>query len=59
MQLQANIFSDSRFKVILANNSVTVMLEYIKILMNIPRVEAVIQVWLVDFRIYDSFLEIS
>ncbi len=50
------IFSDSRIKVSLANDSVTVLSEYVKIPVNVQGVEAVVRAWLVDVGVYDLLL---
>lgn len=53
------IFLNSRIKVCLANDLVTTLLEYIKILVNVQEIEAVIRVSLVDVEVYDLFLGVS
>lgn len=50
------IFSDSRIKVSLANDSVTVLSEYVKIPVNVQGVEAVVRAWLVDVGVFDLLL---
>ena len=47
------IFSDSRIKVSLANDSVIVLSKYVKIPVNIQEIEAVVQAWLVDIKVYN------
>lgn len=56
MRPRPKIFSDSRIKVSLANDSVTVLSEYVKISVNVQGVEAVVRAWLVDVGVYDLLL---
>lgn len=55
IRLRPKIFLDSCIKISLANNSVIVLSEYVKISVNVQEVEAVIRPWLVDVGVYDFF----
>ena len=56
MRPKPRIFSDSRIKVSLANDSVTVLSKYVKIPVNVQGIEAVVRAWLVDVEIYNLLL---
>lgn len=58
MRPRHKIFSDSRIKVSLANDSVMVLSEYFKIPVNVQEVEAMIRAWLLDVGVYDLLLGI-
>lgn len=56
MKPRPKIFSDSRIKVSLANDSFTVLSEYVKIPVNVQGIEAIIRAWLVDVEVHDLLL---
>lgn len=52
------IFRDGHLRVCLANDDLTTLTEYFKILVNVEGVEAMIKAWLVDVEVYDLLLGI-
>ncbi len=59
MKPRPAIQRDGRIQVSLANDSVTILDEYVIIPISVEGVEAVIKAWLVDVEVYDLLLGIT
>lgn len=58
MSPQPFIFQNGHLCVSLANDDLTILTEYIKIWVNVKKIEVIIKVWLVDIKVYDLLLGI-
>lgn len=56
MKKKPTVYTDGRLRVSLANNTLTILNEYIKLPVNVRGVTAFIKAWLVDMDVYDLLL---
>lgn len=50
------VYRNSRVKISLADNATTTLSKFVRISINVQRVETVIRAWLVNMKVYDLLL---